>query len=216
MASRLGARVFAPALHRVVHRQAHGIARRQFSSHTDGASNSGSGDTPWKIGSALIFIPTIVYLLSPSAQSNSHKAHGAADHHAHAESTSKTPPKVGHIYECKPCVHVSMTLPFQSEATITDDEGTEVTVEEVKESITQAVTQDAPKEAAQAEADAAESPKSDDGAPGQTSEAETANEQSEKPDDGTPQSDAEGESSETPEQSTEASTPEVAVDEESK
>jgi hypothetical protein len=64
-------------------------------------------------------------------------------------------------------------------------------------------TQDAPKEAAQAEADAAESPKSDDGAPGQTSEAETANEQSEKPDDGTPQSDAEGESSETPEQSTE-------------
>jgi hypothetical protein len=183
MASRLGGRTFAPALRRVVHRQAHGTARRQFSSHTHGASNSGSGDTPWKIGSALIFIPTIIYLLSPSARSDSHKAHGAAGHDAHAESTHKTPSK--------------------SEATITDDEGTEVTVEEVKESIAQAVTQDAPKEAAQAEADAAESSKSDDGAPGQTSEAETANEQSEEPDDGTPQSNVEPKSSETPEQSIE-------------
>jgi hypothetical protein len=64
-------------------------------------------------------------------------------------------------------------------------------------------TQDAPKEAAQAEADAAESSKSDDGAPGQTSEAETANEQSEEPDDGTPQSNVEPKSSETPEQSIE-------------
>ena len=100
-----------------------------------------------------------------------------------------------------------MSLPIQSEATIVDDEGTEVPVEEVKDSLTQAVvrlsplssramvtevsqTQDAPKEAAQAEVDAAaESPTSDDGAPGQTSEAETEIEQSEKPQAGTPQSD---------------------------
>lgn len=42
-------------------------------------------------------------------------------------------------------------------------------------------TQDAPKEAAQAEAEAAESAKYDDGAPGQDSGAETAREQTEKP-----------------------------------
>lgn len=48
-------------------------------------------------------------------------------------------------------------------------------------------TQDGPKEAAQAEADAAEPSKSDDGAPGQTSESDTDDKQSEKPHDGTPQ-----------------------------
>jgi hypothetical protein len=37
-----------------------------------------------------------------------------------------------------------MTLTIQSEATITDDEGTEVTVEEVKESIAQAVVRPSP------------------------------------------------------------------------
>ena len=67
-------------------------------------------------------------------------------------------------------------------------------------------TGDTPKTAMQAEAEAAESLKSDDGAPGQTSEAETDYEQSEKSHD--PQSDVEAEftpsdSSETPEQSTE-------------
>ncbi len=103
-------------------------------------------------------------------------------------------------------------------------------------------TQDAPKEAAQAEADVAESPKSDDGAPGQTSEAETDHEQSEKPHAGTLQGDEDAKPpppdlSEAPEQSTQvhfvslalvnshklidlivqASTPkEVAVGEESK
>lgn len=66
-------------------------------------------------------------------------------------------------------------------------------------------TGDTPKNAMQAEADAAESPKSDVGAPGQTSEAETDNEQSEKSHDDTPQSDVEAEPAppETPEQSTE-------------
>jgi hypothetical protein len=102
-----------------------------------------------------------------------------------------------------------MFLLIQSEATIVDAEGTEVPVEEVNDSLTQAVvrlsplssraivtevsqTQDAPKEAAQAEADATvESPTSDDGTLGQTSEAETEIEQSEKPQAGTPQSDEE-------------------------
>jgi len=183
MTFRIGARALAPALRRVANRQAHGSARRQFSSSTHGASNSGSGDTPWLIGSALVFVPTIVYLFSPSARSDSHKA---ADHDAHAKSAPKTPPP---------------PEPTESEVTIVDAEGTEVPVEEVKDSLTQAVMQDAPKEAAQAEADAAESP--------ETSEAETENEQSEKPQAGTPQSDEETNSpppdlSDAPEQSTEA------------
>ncbi|KAH9080586.1 hypothetical protein EDB83DRAFT_2340249 [Lactarius deliciosus] len=192
MASRIGARAFAPALRRVVHRRAEGVARRQFSSGTHGASNG--SDTPWIIGSALVFVPTIIYLLSPSAQSNSHKAHSAAGHdepHAHEKNAPKTPPP---------------PEPTESEATIADAEGTEVPVEEVKASLAQAVTQDAPKEAAQAEAEAAESPKSDDGTPGQTSEAETNHEQSEKPHDGTPHGDEDAkllppDLSEAPEQS---------------
>ncbi|KAI9465534.1 hypothetical protein BJY52DRAFT_1183625 [Lactarius psammicola] len=208
MASRLGARAFAPVLRRVVHRQAHGTARRQYSSNTHGASNS--GDTPWIIGSALVFVPTIVYLLSPSAQSNSHKTHSATGHdepHAHAKSTPEMPPP---------------PEPTESKATIADAEGTEVSVEEVKASLTQAITQDAPKEAAQAEADAAESPKSDDGALGQTSKAEADHEQIEKPHAGTLQGDEDvkpppPDLSEAPEPSPQASTPkEVAVGEESK
>jgi hypothetical protein len=68
-------------------------------------------------------------------------------------------------------------------------------------------TQDAPKEAAQAEADAAEPSKSDDEAPGQTSEAEADYEQSEKPHAGTPQGDEDAKPpppdlSEAPEEST--------------
>lgn len=207
MASRIGARAFAPALRRVVHRRAEGVARRQFSSGPHGASNG--SDTPWIIGSALVFVPTIIYLLSPSAQSNSHEAHSATGHdepHAHEKSAPITPPP---------------PEPTKSEATIADAEGTEVPVEEVKASLALAITQDAPKEAAQAEAEAAESPKSDDGAPGQTSEAETNHEQSEKPHDGTPQGDEDAKQpppdlSEAPEQSTQANTKEAAVGEESK
>ncbi|KAI9443176.1 hypothetical protein H4582DRAFT_2054246 [Lactarius indigo] len=206
MASRLGARAFAPALRRVVHRRTQGVARRQFSSNTHGASDS--SDTPWIIGSALVFVPTIIYLLSPSAQSNSHKAHSATGHdepHAHAKSAPQTAPP---------------PEPTKSEATIADAEGTEVPVEEVKASLAQAVT--LLKEAAQAEADAAESPKSDDGAPGQTSEAETDQEHSEKPHAGTLQGDEDANQrppdlGEAPEQSTQASTPkEATVGEESK
>lgn len=190
-----------------MHRRAEGVARRQFSSGPHGASNG--SDTPWIIGSALVFVPTIIYLLSPSAQSNSHEAHSATGHdepHAHEKSAPITPPP---------------PEPTKSEATIADAEGTEVPVEEVKASLALAITQDAPKEAAQAEAEAAESPKSDDGAPGQTSEAETNHEQSEKPHDGTPQGDEDAKQpppdlSEAPEQSTQANTKEAAVGEESK
>jgi len=169
MAFRLGARSLTPALRRVAHRQGRIAAptRRQFSSTAHSASNS--GDTTWMIGSALVFIPTIVYLLSPSARSKPHQAHSAAGHgepHAPAENTPKAPPPVE---------------PTKNEGTIADADGTEVPVEEVKASITQAITQDAPKEAAQAEVETAESTKFNDGAPGQTSDAETDHEQKTRP-----------------------------------
>ena len=48
------------------------------------------------------------------------------------------------IFTTKSSVHVLITLPIQSEATVTDDEGTEVTVEEINESITQAIVRPSP------------------------------------------------------------------------
>ncbi|KAI0004558.1 hypothetical protein BJV74DRAFT_808124 [Russula compacta] len=160
MALRMGARSLAPALRRVAYRQARTVAPRQFSSSAHSASKS--SDTPWIIGSALVFVPTVVYLFSPSARSKPHQAHSATGHgnpHAPAENTPTPAPLP--------------VEPTKNEDTIADAEGTEVPAEEVKASIVQAVTQDSPKEAAQAEAESAESAKSDDNAPGQASEAET-------------------------------------------
>jgi len=54
MASRLRLSAFAPALRRVAHRHAHGVARRQFSSSTHGVSNS--GDTPWIVCSSYFIL----------------------------------------------------------------------------------------------------------------------------------------------------------------
>jgi len=118
------------------------------------------------IASALVFIPTIGYLLSPSARSKPHHAHSTTGHgqpRAPAENTPTTP-------TAEPI-----------EKTIADDEGTEVPAEQVKASIIQAVTQDSPKEATQAEAEMAESTENEDGAQGKASEAETDREQIEKP-----------------------------------
>ncbi|KAF8478099.1 hypothetical protein DFH94DRAFT_80792 [Russula ochroleuca] len=158
-------RSLTPALRRLAYRQARTVSPRHFSTSAHGPSKS--SDTPWMIGSALIFIPTIGYLFSPSARSKPHHAHSATDHgqpRAPAENTPKAP-----------------SLPpaesTKNEETIADDEGTEVPVEQVKASVTQAVEQDSPKEAAQAEAEIAESIKNDDGAADQASEAETDHEQ---------------------------------------
>ncbi|KAI0300321.1 hypothetical protein BC826DRAFT_992682 [Russula brevipes] len=170
MALRTGARLLTPALRRVVHQQARATAPRQFTSSAHhGASES--SDRAWIIGSALVFVPTIGYLLSPSARSKSHHVHSAAGHgepRAPAENTPAPPPP-------------QPAEPPKNEETVADAEGTEVPVEEVKASIAQAVEQDAPKEAAQAEVESTESTKYDDGAPGQTSEAETDHEQIDKP-----------------------------------
>ncbi|KAI0304461.1 hypothetical protein B0F90DRAFT_1258819 [Multifurca ochricompacta] len=215
MAFRCRARSLTSALRRVAsHQQPRIVAPRQFSSSAHGAPKS--NDTPWIIGSALVFVPTIGYLLSPSARPKPHKPHSATSHgetHVPAENT----PKASSPQE---------STKNQDEGTVSDDEGAEVPVEEVKASIAQAVTEDAPKEAAQVEVEVTESLKLDDGAPGQTSEAETSHEQKEKPQDqpkkGTLQDDEDSEPRPTDlgkvrEQSKEANAPkEVTATEDSK
>ncbi|KAI0283935.1 hypothetical protein BGY98DRAFT_949637 [Russula aff. rugulosa BPL654] len=166
MTLRNATRSLTPSLRRLAYRQARTVSPRQFSANAHSAPKS--SDTAWMIGSALIFIPTIGYLLSPSARSKPHHAHNATGHgqpHAPAENTSTAP---------------QAPEPIKNEETIADDEGTEVPAEQVKASIIQAVTQDSPAEAAQAEAEMTESTKNEDGAQGKASEAETDREQIEK------------------------------------
>jgi len=184
MSLRVAARSLKPAFPRAAYQHARTVAHRQFASNAHNAPKS--NDTAWMIGSALVFIPTIGYLLSPSARSKPHQAHSATGHgepHAPAENTPTGAPPP------------PPAEPTKNEETVVDAEGTEVSVEEVKASIVQAVTQDAPKEAAQAEV---ESTKEDDSAPSQTSEAETDREQVDKPHDepkkGTLQDDSDAES----------------------
>lgn len=166
MTLRNATRSFTPALRRLAYRQARTVSPRQFSADAHNASKS--SDTTWIIGSALVFIPTIGYLLSPSARSKPHHAHSASGHgqpRAPAENTPPVPP----------------AEPTKNEETIADAEGTEVPAEQVKASIIQAATQDSPREAAQAEAETAESTKNEDSAQGKAGEAETDREQIEKP-----------------------------------
>jgi len=175
MSLRVAARSLKPTLHRAAYQHARTVAHRQFASNSHNAPEG--NDTAWIIGSALVFIPTIGYLLSPSAHSKPHQAHSATGHgkpHAPAENTptGAAPPPPPPPAE-----------PTKNEETIADAEGTEIPVEEVKASVVQAVTHDAPKEAAQAEAETAESTKDDDGASSQNSEAETDREQTDKPHD---------------------------------
>ncbi|KIJ17662.1 hypothetical protein PAXINDRAFT_167659 [Paxillus involutus ATCC 200175] len=81
-------------------------------------------DTPWMIGSALVFGSLFLYLVSPSARKSSHAGHGHEDHHQHEESQ-----------------------PAQETPSMTDDEGTEVSGAEVKESIEKGFEVDSPKDA---------------------------------------------------------------------
>ncbi|KAH0831956.1 hypothetical protein J3R83DRAFT_12842 [Lanmaoa asiatica] len=122
------------------------LTRRMMNSESH-ASHGGStsNDTPWIIGSALVFGPLVstldarllfpdppviqfLYLVSPSARkgSHGHTDHGHKSHRQHVES-------------------------HQDVAPITDDEGTEVSGQEVKESIEKAFEADSPKEAQEQE-----------------------------------------------------------------
>ncbi|KAG2122875.1 hypothetical protein BD769DRAFT_1473247 [Suillus cothurnatus] len=108
-----------------------GFSRRTMASAAPHASHGNYGsDTPWMFGSALIFGPAILYLLSPSARKTSH-AHGAEhSHSAHRSDASH---------------HVEP--PAAETPAMKDDEGTEVSGEEIKQSMEQAFDADSPKDA---------------------------------------------------------------------
>lgn len=91
--------------------------------------NYGS-DTPWMVGSALVFGPAVLYLLSPSARKTSHAHEAEHSQSAHRGDTS---------HHVEP--HTAAT------PTMKDDEGTEVSGEEIKQSMEQAFVADSPKDA---------------------------------------------------------------------
>jgi len=99
-----------------------------MSSESHAGHGSEKSDTPWMIGSALVFGSLFLYLVSPSARKSSHAGHGHEDHHEkhsqHEESQ-----------------------PAQETPSMTDDEGTEVSGAEVKESIEKGFEVDSPKDA---------------------------------------------------------------------
>lgn len=93
-------------------------------------SNYGS-DTPWIIGSALVFGPMMLYLVSPSARKTTHAHESQHSHSAHRSDASH---------------HVEPQLAAETPA-MKDDEGTEVSGEEIKQSMEQAFDADSPKDA---------------------------------------------------------------------
>lgn len=93
-------------------------------------SNYGS-DTPWMIGSALIFGPMMLYLASPSARKTTHAHESQQSHSVHRSDAS-------HHVEPQPAAETPA---------MKDDEGTEVSGEEIKQSMEQAFNADSPKDA---------------------------------------------------------------------
>jgi len=132
MASRAARTVFTAAARASARpaRVAQHIGRRHNSASSHGSSAT-SSDKPWIIGSALVFGPLLLYLLSPSASKKSaeHAGHHDEEHgSAHAPNHEST-------IEAAPS-----TLP--TEVKMTDDEGKE---ENVADSLAAAEHEDVPK-----------------------------------------------------------------------
>ncbi|KAG1751326.1 uncharacterized protein EDB91DRAFT_600556 [Suillus paluster] len=139
------------------------FSRRTMASTAPHAPHGEYGsDTPWMIGSALAFGPVMLYLLSPSARKtdhahaseHSHSAHRSdASHHAEPQTVPETP-------------------------ALKDDEGTEVSGEEIKKSMEQAFDVDSPKDAQEHEEAVAEgeqtSAESDDAVSQETADSSTS------------------------------------------
>jgi len=92
------------------------------------------------IGSALVFGPLFLYLVSPSARKDHH---GAADH-GHTKSHRDE-------REDKQETQHAESPRQEDVVPIADDEGTEVSGQEVKESIEKALEADSPKDAQERE-----------------------------------------------------------------
>ncbi|KAH7906720.1 hypothetical protein BJ138DRAFT_1104915 [Hygrophoropsis aurantiaca] len=159
------------------------LNRRMMSSggHS-GSHSSGGSDTPWMVGSALVFGPALLYLLSPSSRnaSHHHEKH-TEEHHSEVkaeEEETKEPP-------------------------MADDEGTEVSGSEVKESMDQAFNTDSPKDAQVAEESESAPPKDEDAPAPSKPESEVPSSEGAQPEGNTQTTGPDAASPPTEEQKTE-------------
>ncbi|KAI0926804.1 hypothetical protein AcW1_007787 [Taiwanofungus camphoratus] len=148
----------------------------------------------FQIGSALIFGPALIYVLSPPSQK---AAHDTAHSHKGSKGTDGSTPFPVKDDEGTEVSAASVETSEQDafdadapkdaqaaeekpseQAPMTDDEGTSISGEEAKESMKQAFNADAP---ADAQAEEEKQGKYTSGAPGQTAEAESKPDQNEKP-----------------------------------
>ncbi|KAF8555252.1 hypothetical protein OG21DRAFT_1496427 [Imleria badia] len=112
--------------------------RRMMSSESHASHASAPSDRPWIIGSALVFGPLLLYLVSPSSRkgSHDHTDYGHKSHHVEHEDNHVQHVESNREGDIKP---------------IADDEGTEVSGQEVKESMEKAFEADSPKDAQERE-----------------------------------------------------------------
>ncbi|KAH9936586.1 uncharacterized protein B0H18DRAFT_974522 [Fomitopsis serialis] len=188
MTSRLGRRIFAQAVRPSVRATGRttGAGRRCMSSTADAAKSS---DMPWIIGSAVVFGPAAVWLLtSQSDKKTLDVAFSQADRGAHSLGDSKkdaenTPESSGEDASAEPkeAEETENTQESSDKGAVTDSEGETVSGKEVNESMQQSFNEDSPPDAQAAEEKEAKDGKWTEGAPGQSSEAETKPDQKEKP-----------------------------------
>jgi len=143
MASRLSRAAFARLARPAARVGGRTVTRRGMSS----SSGSQGSDMLWMIGSALVFGPAALYLLSPSAQ---HKAH-EAQQHALPKTKESKPENVPVPDGPAPQESAPEEPKTDESSATTDDEGTSASSEEVTDSINKAVDEDAPKNAHAAE-----------------------------------------------------------------
>lgn len=133
---------------------------------TNTSQSTQSSDMPWIIGSGLVFVPTVAWILS-SGKGDKHVHHSPKASTEHGKTTVKdTPnepvpepvavtPAPEPVPEEKPAEPA--LEPSASESVVSDDDGVVVSNEEVEESINKALDADVPKEAKIAEANEAPS-----------------------------------------------------------
>ncbi|KAI9058111.1 hypothetical protein FKP32DRAFT_1606637 [Trametes sanguinea] len=202
MASRaFSRRLFASAL-RAPTPAARPIAGRRLASTGVEHGAKQSSDMPWMLGSALVFGPIAVYLLS--TQGKDKGKHSADAHHAraakaHAPSEQLVQKEEQPAPEPEPAqeeapkdeqpaeqADSSSDGKLHGAQSMTDSEGTTVSAEEIDASMKQAfLTRGRPEQKSNIPEDAQRAEENDkkfaEGAPGQTAEAETKPDQKEKP-----------------------------------
>ncbi|KIO06156.1 hypothetical protein M404DRAFT_999378 [Pisolithus tinctorius Marx 270] len=129
------------------------VGRRMASSHA--GHGDGGNEKYWRIGAALTFGPALLYLLSPAARKTAHK-HTVEHIHEH---------------EAEPA---SAEAAHTDEPPMTDDEGTAVSGEEIKESIEHAIAEDSPTHAQAHEEEVAASSSASSSQPESVSEGDKA------------------------------------------